>query len=355
MRLVVLLRASLAGVVLAAPEGKDTLAFHPAADASLSKVFATTSEFALDSASVVVDGQDVGAMLGQIEFGLETSSNYEVTDLYKAVAGGRPVELLRTFDVLESTATVSMSQAPEMPELTSASELEGKTVLFRWNAEKDEYERSFHESSGDEELLEDLEEDMDLRFLLPAEEVEVDGTWNVELEALLAITMPGGNLHLMPEGEHADPEAMEMFEGFMDSFGTTFGDLLEGQCVCTFKGVREEAGTRVGEVEIALEITGSMDLRELLNQLIESAMAEAPAEIDVDVDIGTADLSLDYEGAGTLLWNLEAGRLHSFSLDGEVSFAVKLAASIDAMGENHSIDAALEMSGEMLNEVAIQE
>ncbi|MEQ1893750.1 MAG: hypothetical protein ABL998_14495 [Planctomycetota bacterium] len=355
MRFPVLLRASLAGVVLTAPEGKDSLAFHPSAGTSLTKGFRTTSEFALDSVRADVDGTDVSQMVGQVEVSVESSSTYEVTDLYKAVAEGRPLELLRTFDTLEGSATFSMSQAPEMPEMASTSELEGKTVAFRWNDEKGEYERSFHESTGDEKLLEDLDEDMDLRFLLPAGEIEVGGTWNIELEALQAIAMPGGNLHLMPEGEAADPETMEMFAGLMDSFGTTLGEMLEGQCVCTYKGVREEGGTKVGEVEVAIEITGALDLRELINQFIDTALAQAPAEVDIEVDLGTADLSLDYEGAGTILWNLEAGRVQSFILTGEVSFGMKLAASLDAMGESHSIDAAFEMSGEMTNEVTTQE
>ena len=355
MRLTDLLRASLAGVVLSAPEETDSLSFHPAAGSSLTKGFVTESEFSLDSISAVVDGQDVSQMAGQVELSMTSSATYEVTDVYKSVAEGRPLELLRTFDTLEGSATFSLAQAPEMPEISSASDLEGKTVAFRWNAEKDEYERSFHESTGDEKLLEDLEEDMDLRFLLPDEEVEVDGTWNIELEELLALLMPGGNLQLMPEGEAADPEAMEMFAGLMDSLGTSFGEMLEGQCVCTYKGTREEGGTKVGEIELAIEITGALDLRELMNQFIETAMANAPAEIEVDFDIGTADLSLDYEGTGTFLWNLEAGRVHSFSLDGEVGFGLKLAASIEAMGESHSIDASAEMSGEMTNEVATKE
>jgi hypothetical protein len=355
MRLNDLLRASLAGVALTAPEEKDTLAFHPAAGSALTKGFVTESEFSLDSISAVVDGQDLSQVIGQFEVSMTSSATYEVTDIYKAVAEGRPLELLRTFETLASSATFSMTQAPEMPEITSSSELEGKTVAFRWNAEKGEYERSFHESTGDEKLLEDLDEDMDLRFLLPDGEVEADGTWNIELEELLALLMPGGNLQLMPEGEAMDPEGMEMFAGVMDSFGSTFGEMLEGQCVCTYKGAREEGGAKLGEIELAIEVTGTLDLRELMNQLIETAMSEAPTDVEVDFDIGTADLSVDYEGTGTFLWNLEAGRLHSFSLDGEVGFGVKLAASIEAMGESHRADVSAEMTGEMTNEVVTEE
>jgi len=355
MRASLLLRASLAGTALTAPGGGNDLAFRPEAGASLTKAFETTGEFSLDDASIIADGQDISAMIGQLEFSMETRATYEVTDLFKAVAEGRPVELLRTFEVLESVTSMSMTQVPEIPEVNAQSELEGKTVAFRWNAEKGEYELSFHESEGDDELLEGLEEDMDLRLLLPDGEVEVGGSWTIALEALAPLWMPGGNLHMMPEGENADPEAMEMFEGFVDSLGDRFGELLEGECVCTFKGLREEGGARVGEIEIEIEVAGSMDLRELLNQIVETAMAEAPTEIALEFEIATADLAVDYEGTGTLLWDVTAGRLHSLSLNGEVGFGIKLAASIEAMGESHSFDASFEMSGEMLQEVAAKE
>lgn len=355
MRVPVLIRASFVGVVLTTPAEKDGIAFHPEAGTTLDKVFEISSEFALDSVSLMVDGQDVGAMLGQVELTVESSATVAVSDVYKAVADGRPLELLRTFERLENAMTMSFSQAPEMPEIAVESELEGKTVAFKWNEDKGEYELSFHESEGGDDLLEGLEEDMDLRFLLPAGEVEVDDSWKVEIIDLLPLTMPGGNLHFASEDAEMDEEAMEMFEGFMESLGAKVGDLIDGQCVCTYKGTRDEAGTRVGEIQIEIEASGSIDLREILLQIFETAMAQAPAEVEANMDIGTADLSVEYKGSGVLLWNLAAGRVHSLALDGEVGFGFKLDAEFEANGESHGVDAALEMSGEMQNEVSTEE
>jgi hypothetical protein len=355
MRIPVLLRASLAGVVLAAPEGKDSLTFHPEAGSTLSKTFQTTGEYSLDELSLMADGQDVGAFIGQVEFSLESGLTVEVQDVYKRVEDGRPLALLRTFERLENTTTLHASQMGEMPEIDVKSALEGKTVAFTWNAETSAYELAFHESEGEDELLEGLEEDMDLRYLLPEGEVEVDGTWELDIVDLLPLLMPGGDLHFESEDAEMDQEAMEMFEGMMGSLGDKVRELVDGKCVCTFKGVREEGGTRLGEIQLEIEASGTIDLREILHQLVETAMAEAPEEVEVDMDIGTAELSFEYEGEGVLLWNVTAGRAHDLSLTSEVTVGLKLTADFEAMGESHGVDASLGMSGEMVFEVAAEE
>jgi hypothetical protein len=335
----------------------DKVAFQPEAGASLTKTFTIAGDFALDEMSMVVDGQDLGAMIGQFEISMKQESKIEVTDVYKAVGEGRPTELLRTFEALAGSMQIDVTPAPaEMPEMATTSPLEGKTVAFRWDAEKNEYERSFHESEGEEDLLEDLEEDMDLRVFLPDSEVAQDDSWSVELAELECIAMPGGNLSMQPENmPDVDPATMEMFEEMFGDLGDDFGDLLEGECTCTYKGTREENGARVAEIAIEIDVAATVDLAEVLEKAIRAAIEMQGEGIEVDLSLDQADLNLDFEGSATLLWDLKAGRLHSFQLGGDATIGLDLAVSMEAEGESHGVDASFELSGELRQEVVTKE
>lgn len=355
MRASILFSALGANVLLVGAGTGERLQFAPAAGTSLSKSFLSAGEFALDEMSLEADGQDVGAMLGSLEVGMETSTRVEVTDVYKAVGEGRPRELLRTYDTLESRTKMSMSQMEAIPEVEATSELAGRTVRFLWNEESDDYDVSFHESDGDASLLDGLEEEMDLRFFLPTEEVAVDGSWKVELTALEPLVMPGGNLRMMPADAAMDPEAMAVMEGLMETFSQKVGDQLEGNCVCTFKGMREGSESRLAEIEIEIDITASLDLREFLQQAIQTGLAQSGQDFEIEFDISQADVTADYEGAGTLLWDTAAGRLHSLGLHGDLNLGFDIDVSLDAMGESHSMQASMEMSGEWRHEVTAGE
>lgn len=334
----------------------DKLAFQPQAGSSLTKAYTIGGEFSLDDISLIVDGQDIGGMIGQLEVSVKTDSKIEVTDAYRAVAGGRPTDLMRTFEALASTVHVDMTPAQaEMPEMTSTSSLEGKSVVFHWNEEENQYDRSFHEHEGDDELLEGLEEDMDLRSFLPAGEVSDGDTWKVELTELQSLIAPGGNLRMMPENSDMDEEAMKRFEEIFDGFGDDFGDQLEGACTCTFKGTRDEEGVRVAEIAIEIEVSATLDLTEPLGKAIRAAIEEGGAEEMVDVSLDTADFNLDFEGKGTLLWNLGAGRMHSFQVDGEATMDIDLSVKVEAEGESHELDASLELTGSMREDVSAKE
>src|SRR5688572_21783469 len=159
-----LLPAFGAGFALTLGGAGEKVAFQPQPGTSLTKSYTINWDFSLEDISLIVDGQDFGGMMGQFDMDMKSETRIEITDAYEAVADGRPLELLRTFDELASGFHMEMTPAQtELPEFSSSSALEGKTVSFRWNEEEDEYERSFHEESGDEDLLEGLEEDMDLR------------------------------------------------------------------------------------------------------------------------------------------------------------------------------------------------
>ena len=58
--------------------------------------------------------------------------------------------------------------------------------------------------TGDTEHLEGLVEDMDLRVLLPDQEVDPDDSWELEPADMAHVFRPGGELWILPEGVEGD-------------------------------------------------------------------------------------------------------------------------------------------------------
>jgi hypothetical protein len=341
-----LLSGSALGLgVLASSTALDSPAFHPEEGVELTKTFETRVELNLDDLSLTADGQDVGEMMGDIEMTLTHESSVTVSDEYRSLGEGRPAELLRTFDELESRMAFSaMSQfGGDDQEVPGSSELEGTSVLFTWNEDEEEYEPAFEDGGGDTDLLEGLEEDMDLRALLPDGEVEEGDSWEIELRELESVFAPGGELSITPED--ADEGEQEIFEEiFGDGLENALEELLDGSCTATYKGTYEVDEIEVGEIQMALEISSTADLSELLQRIAESIGEQQDVEMPEFV-IDLADLSLDFEGEGVLLWNLEDGLLHSFEISGSGDIAFDLSIGVDVEGESHSADVSLELSG----------
>jgi hypothetical protein len=289
---------------------------------------------------------------------MKLTNKVDVTDVYAAVADGRPKKLVRTFDSMAQNMHFDisgpMADGSGPPAFDSASELEGKTVTFTWNDEKSDYDVAFAEKEGDASLLEGLFEDMDLRVFLPAKEVAEDETWEVPLSALESLFSPGGDLKLRPEGVEVDEEQIEAFKELFANFHDDLEDLFSGECVCTYEGSRDEGGTRVAEISVSLEVAGTIDLSEVIQKVIEAAGEQAGQPIP-PISLDTADLNLDFDGAGTLLWDLAAGRVHSFTIQGDASIGVDVVVGIEVEGESHGFDASIEMTGTVREEVETKE
>jgi hypothetical protein len=339
-------------LILSAP--LDQPRFQPDEGATVTKTFGVEAELALDDFSLLVEGQDVGSAIGAIEMSLRNVFTIVLTDVYGETAGGRPLTVERTFDDLEATmeAEVSTPGGGESHEGTVESELEGRTVVFTWNEEEGRYDVAFLEEEGNAELLEGLEEDTDLRFLLPEEEVTAGDRWTVDLEGATGLVFPGGNLAWSRE-ESGETE-FEVFEGlFEDHADELLEKLIAGECECEFKGTRDEDGVPVAEIEVRIEIASTLDISELLLEVLE-AIAEEVGEEMPEVEIKAADLVLDFEGEGLLQWNLESGLPHSFELNGDLDITFDLSVFADMAGESGSAELSISLSGTISESLQIE-
>jgi len=329
----------------------EKVAFAPKEGTKVKKTFVTSGSFDLEDMSFLMNGEDPGGM-PEMEMTTSWSQTVKVTDEYAAMGEGRPAKLVRTFDELgqeiDLEITVDMGESQDNSNSGSgSSDLEGETVVFAWDAEEEDFTKAFAEGSdADEDLLEGLVEDMDLRGLLPDGPVSEGDSWDIELTSLVHIMAPGGDLGIDVEIEGLEGAGMGGPDpNMMSNFNEILGDLLEGDATAKFTGTREVDGKRVGVIEVSLDITAASDLTDLMEEMMSDEMPEG-----LEVSFDSMDLDFTFEGTGELLWNLEGGHVHAFQLSGEVSMAMEMAFSI-TMGEEMDMEVSMEMSGTVSQKV----
>jgi len=322
-------------------------AFAPDEGSVVSREYSIEQDYQLDSFSVQVNGEDLSGMIGELEFTMRIESGIRVTDEYAALGDGRPTKLSRTFDGLESSTTVNTMTnfGGEQQDFEASSDLEGATVLFVWDEDDEEYEITFEDGESDDDLLGGLNEDMDLRVFLPEDDVSAGDSWTVELEDLAPLATPGGNLQLVPdEMEGAEDMDLDFFEEIGEDFAEEFGELFEGECVCTFKEIREKGGEKLAEIAIDIEIASAANIADMLMEVVNAIGEQFGGEAP-EMDIESADINFDFDGEGTLFWNMSVGRAESFEISGEAIIGFELAVLIEAEGDSQTIEASIEMSG----------
>jgi hypothetical protein len=341
---------ALAAPTLAFAPKADTIQFAPSDGTTVTKTFTNVMKFGLDDMSMLMNGED-SPMTPQMEMDMEMTSIITVSDEYVSVSDGRPTELSRTFDTItqEMDIAVSVEMMGETQDEdmggSGSSELEGKTVVFSWDDEAEEFDISFADDEGDEELLANLIEDMDLRVLLPDGEVSEGDAWDIPLPGLVDILAPGGDLKL-----DIEMEGQEMGMGpdpaMMANMREMLADMLEGEATATYVGTRDIDGTTVAVIELEIEIDTARDMSELIEEMMEQQGVEG-----MEMNIDRVDVEFALETSGELLWNVGAGHVHSLSLEGEVAVAMDMEMGMDMGGQELSFEMSMEMSGTILTTV----
>jgi hypothetical protein len=349
-RLVALTAASAlaASALLSLAMPREKVAFSPAEESTFTKHFVTSGEFVLDDMNVLLNGE-ANDMMPTMEMTMSWSQAVKVVDRYSEVADGRAGVLRRTFEEIaqeiEMEMTMEMMGQSQDQDATGTgtSELEGTTVVFTWNDEDSEYESAFDEDSeGDEELLEGLVEDMDLRSLLPSGDVAEGDEWDIELSSLSKIMAPGGDLHLDIEmDDMQDPMGTGGNAEMMSNMNEMFGEHTSGTSVGRYAGTREVDGVTCRVIEFKFDLESSNDLTAKMEDMMSG---QAPEGMDMELE--SFDGEATFEGEGELLWNATSNRVHAMRLRGDVTLFISMAMSMD-MGEKLDIKMTMDMSGEV--------
>lgn len=305
----------------------ETISFHVAPKTKLTKSYKTETKLASKHIAIEIDGEDQSDQFGGMSIVTVDTSEIEVVDEYASVAEGRPTKFTRHYEKLGGKNTQSVTfeagegddedADDESSESTSA--LEGKHVLFTWDADESEYTRAWGgDDKGDDELYEHARGDMDCLVLLPAKSVAEGDAWDVEAQVMNSILAPGGDLRLRADGADEEDEELD--------FERALEENLTGKVRATFKGVREEGGVRVGIIAFTADL-------------------ESKAELDADGDEQAVVTTMKLEGE--LTWDLKAGHFHALQLSGTLAAVYTSKAAVDGDdGETH-VDTKIEFEGEL--------
>ncbi len=342
-------------LLLASGVTREKVHFAPAEGASITKSFTLEGKFELDDMQMTMNGQQNDAMQMEMTMGWEQA--VKVVDQYVKLGEGRPDELQRRYEEIgqDMKVDVSMevmgqSQDQNMSG-TGTSKLEGKTVAFTWDKEAEEYTKAFGEGSeGDEALLESLEEDMDLRMLLPTDEVSEGDEWDIPLTSLVDLFSPGGDLKMDVEMQGGDPSMSAGGPGdpeLMSNMRDMFGENVKGTATAKYTGMRDIDGQSCGVIEIKIDIESANDLKDK----VESMMGDQMEGMEATVD--SFDLVFTFEGGGELLWNLRGGHVQTLQINGDVTLQMDMAMAVN-MGQEMTFDMSMDMSGSIDQKVAAE-
>jgi len=258
---------------------------------TLRRTFESESAFELSALELVLDGEPHPA--GRLDgISIERTQRIVVEDDLGPPSSGRPRRLVRYFEEAEEETLRSVSGPDGVTEATrpARSDLEGRSVSFELGLdEQGEYAVDWERNPGEDELLDDLVEDMDLRAFLPAGEVEEGDAWDVPVSAWRLLSRPGG----------VEPVADDRSE-IEERLARELRENLEGEIGARFLGRREVDGATVAVV--ALEVALASEAR-------------VPVPTGDEAEVHQA-LRRTEELEGELLWDLDGGHLHSLELSG---------------------------------------
>jgi hypothetical protein len=236
----------------------------------------------------------------------------------------------RSIDAAEGTQTFSAStpegdQEEETPLLTG---LEGRVVRFTWDEDDEEYRVAFaDDGEEDDELLEDLREDMDLRAWLPDGDVDEGDSWEIDIDDFDLVSSPSG-IDLDAEDQTEEDEELDQL----------LEDNTTGEVEATYQGTREVDGVTVAVIFVTAEIETEA----------EQITDEEGAEV-------TNTTAMGYEVEGELLWNLDAGHLYGVLLTGDMRWSLSEGAVGEGPdGEELEFLRVTELAGDLTVEVTVE-
>lgn len=306
---------------LALAWASDELSFHPKAGSELSKKLTVDLDLELKNLAIKVNGEPIPAEeMDTSDTHLLVNMIVAVTDKYVETKDGKPLDLLRTFDEM----SLQSRAGDEKDGVDEFQAIQGKTVRFKWNEDSKAYDKSFHESKGDDDSIADLTEDMDLRLLLPEKKVADGDTWEVPAERLMPLFLPGGMAGRPRSGEEG-----QVFEAIEEELKTALEPALKDFKVqCKYKGLHEDGGANYGEIRLTFDGKARVDLSELALRLSLIGEDEGPKP-DINAQFGLA-----LKGEGKLEWDQAAGHLRSFEMQADITADFDAQVKLDIEGEH---------------------
>ena len=158
--------------------------------------------------------------------------------------------------------------------------------------------------------------------------------------ALAQIMAPGGDLafEMEVDGTAGGGPVPGSDPGQMGDFSAFFEDTLDGDASGKLVEIRDADGVKVAVIELEFDVTGSADLTEMVAESMQNN-DELPPGVSMDVD--RMEMAMTYEAKGELLWNLDAGHVHSLEIEGDATTEMDMGMTINGQSMEISMDMAM--------------
>lgn len=252
---------------------------------------------------ILVDGEEHPAgEMPDMDINMSITETTIFVDTYTAVDDdSKPTTIERHFETLNGNYEQEVDGLPdgmEAPEpVEVGSDLEGEKSLFEWDAEEGEWTASAPEDADyDEDLLEELEQNADLAYLLPETEVSTGESWDLDAEAFRRLLNVSGDLSMHPvdSDDEADDDEPDR-EWSSDTFRLTL----------------TEISGDIASIKIELDISGHKEG--------EVEPPPMPEGSEMDPPTITQSENIQWIAEGELLWSLSDDRATSLQLAGTLT------------------------------------
>jgi len=283
----------------------EALEYKATADTRVRITYEQQAELVLIEQEVVilVDGEEhPGGESPDIDITMSMTETTIFVDTYTAVDDdSKPTSIERHFESLEGGYEQEIDGLPDGmdgPEpVEVASDLEGEKSLFEWDAEEGEWVATAPEDSDyDEDLLEELEQNADLIYLLPDTEIATGDSWDLDAEAFRRLLNVSGDLSMQPVDADDDEEEDELDkEWSSDVFRLTLTEL------------NDDTATIKIELDIARHEEGDVEPPPM------------PEDMEMDPPTITEFEDIQWVAEGELVWSLTDSRAVSLQLEGTLA------------------------------------
>ncbi len=322
------------------PSDGDSLAVRVQAGAKITRSFSVETETELLEQRQTQNGQEPPpGMTPQTTRTGASSTSWTAVDVIESAEDGIATGFLRSYEAIEGETSFSMSMDAggfgedfsSARDSTLVSRLVDGTVRFE--ASDEGLVASLPEGSDlEQEDIQGLTADLDLAFLLPAQAVREDDTWEAGGEALQRIRSLAGDLLLVPEGaadggRERRPGMILMEPGSDEEAEPA----VEGALTMTHLGYREVDGRKLIVVGVKVDVTESVSFSPDLTDTGDGELprgALTPSEMNITRESAST-------GEGELLFDPAAGIVVSLevSLEVEATSTNETVIDIPGMGE----------------------
>ena len=297
--------------------------------------FSLEESRSLSDLQVLMNGKDAGMDGNVRQDGTRTASG-TFTDRILRASDGDVMALTRSFADVEGlqlmARTGPMGDSSESEEPTSSA-LNGLTVLF--TKDEGDFVASYSEDeSGDEELLDSLKALLPWGEYLTSDSIDIDDEWDIKPRALWSALHLGGDLGLAAESDQDLSSTSDLKED--ESL------VIDGEITATLTSIEDG----IANITLLLEVEEFQDLTDVMNRLADEAPVGPHGSAEIPV-IDAMENERQYDGEGTMLWNIAGGYMVSLELSLDFTQTQTMDMSMEMGQETLTIEQVMVSEGEL--------